>query len=93
MKKVLVGSLLLVSAMMASPAFADDDNHSCSKDMASWQSEDALKEKLVGQGWEVRQIKKEDGCYEVYGITDKGDRVEAYFDPATLMPVSTKSKD
>jgi|TARA_R110000772_G_scaffold199671_1_gene310311 hypothetical protein len=93
MKKVLFGSLLIVAAAMSSPVLADDDQHSCSADRASWQSQDALKEKLIGQGWEVRQIKDEDGCYEVYGITEKGERMEAYFDPATLMPVHSKRED
>jgi hypothetical protein len=93
MKKVLIGSLFVACALMTSPVLADDDNMRCSKDMASWQSQDALRDKLIAEGWEVRQIKNEDGCYEVYGINNNGARVEAYFDPATLMPVHSKSED
>ena len=93
MKKVLVGSLLLVVALMSSSAQADADERRCSSEGATWQSEAVLKEKLTDEGWDVRQIKSEDGCYEVYAITDKGERVEAHFDPATLMLVRTKRED
>jgi hypothetical protein len=36
------------------------------------------------KGWKVRKIKEGGGCYEVYGTTPEGKRVEAYFDPVTL---------
>ena len=52
-----------------------------------WQSQDTLKERLTEQGWEVRRIKVDGGCYEVYALDDKGERVEAYFHPETLEPV------
>ena len=49
---------------------------------------DMLKEK----GWTVRRVKEDGGCYEVYGLDDKGQRVEAYFHPVTLAPVPTKAR-
>ena len=48
-----------------------------------------LEKQLVEQKWQVRRIKVDGGCYEVYGINDKGARVEAYFHPVTLAPVPT----
>ena len=45
-------------------------------------TEDALKAKATGMGFDVRQVKVEDGCYEVYGIKD-GKKVEAIFNPET----------
>lgn len=50
----------------------------------SWTSRDKLEAKLVSQGWTVRKSKVDGGCYEVYGTTPEGDRVEAYFHPVTL---------
>ena len=47
-----------------------------------------LKEKK----WEVRNVKVDGGCYEVYAIDDKGERVEAYFHPVTLEPVKTATE-
>jgi hypothetical protein len=49
-----------------------------------WKSQDALKAQLTKQGWTVRKSKVDGGCYEVYGTTPEGDRVEAYFHPVTL---------
>ncbi len=39
---------------------------------------------LTKQGWTVTKAKPDGGCYEVYGTTPEGDRVEAYFDPVTF---------
>jgi hypothetical protein len=41
---------------------------------------------------EVRRIKIDGGCYEVYALNEKGERVEAYFHPKTLQPVPTKKQ-
>ncbi len=49
-----------------------------------WQSQAALTAKLKKEGWEVRNIKVDGGCYEVYALDAKGERVEAYFHPVTL---------
>ena len=50
----------------------DDDAH----------NRELLRHYLMPIGFEVRQVKVEDGCYEVYGIKD-GKKVEAIFNPAT----------
>ena len=43
-----------------------------------------MTKKLTKEGWTVRKSKVDGGCYEVYGTTPEGDRVEAYFHPVTL---------
>jgi hypothetical protein len=58
----------------------------------TWQSQDKLTAMLKEKGWEVRNVKVDGGCYEVYAIDDKGERVEAYFHPVTLEPVKTASE-
>ena len=55
-----------------------------------WQPQAALEKKLIAEKWQVRRIKVDGGCYEVYGINEKGERVEAYFHPVTFAPVPTK---
>ena len=57
---------------------------------SGWQPTTKLEEQLKAQGWQVRRIKEDGGCYEVYGLDDKGARVEAYFHPVTLAPVPMK---
>ena len=56
----------------------------------TWQSQEKLEKQLTDKGWKVRRIKIDGGCYEVYALNDKGERVEAYFHPQTLEPVPTK---
>jgi hypothetical protein len=40
--------------------------------------------KITADGWKIRRIKVDGGCYEVYGTSPKGQRVEAYFHPVSL---------
>ena len=78
-------ALLVTAAWLLTPqaAFATG-MMSCDTDETKWQSMEALEEKLVADGWEVRKVKIDEGCYEAYGTTPEGDRVEAYFDPITF---------
>ena len=57
-----------------------------------WQSQEKLTAALKEKGWQVRRIKVDGGCYEVYAVNDKGERVEAYFHPRTLAPVPSGAK-
>lgn len=57
-----------------------------------WQPATKLELQLKDRGWTVRRIKEDGGCYEVYGLDDKGQRVEAYFHPVTLAPVPTHKR-
>ena len=59
---------------------------------SGWQPAEKLEKQLTDQGWKVRRIKEDGGCYEVYGLDDKGQRVEAFFHPVTLAPVPTKPR-
>ena len=58
-----------------------------------WQAEEKLSAALKDKGWQVRRIKEDGGCYEVYALDEKGQRVEAYFHPRTLAPVPHGSKN
>ena len=49
-----------------------------------WQPQEKLAAMLKEKGWDIRNIKVDGGCYEVYAIDDKGERAEAYFHPVTL---------
>jgi len=55
-----------------------------SGDRTSWKTPEDLTNKVLNEGWKVRRIKEDGGCYELYGTTPKGERVEAYFHPMTL---------
>ena len=55
-----------------------------SGDKANWKTEAELIKKITAEGWTVRKVKEDGGCYEVYGRDPEDRRVEAYFDPITL---------
>lgn len=76
----LLPAVLLVFAMQANAT----GMMSCDVPEEQWGTMDDLEAKLVGDGWQVRKVKVDEGCYEVYGTTPDGDRVEAYFDPASF---------
>lgn len=57
-----------------------------------WQSKETLERKLTDKGWKIRRVKVDGGCYEVYAVTAKGDKIEAYFHPLTLAQVAEKKE-
>lgn len=59
---------------------------------SGWKDSTVLEKQLTEKGWKVRRIKEDGGCWEVYALDDKGQRVEAYFHPVTLEPVPTTRK-
>jgi len=56
----------------------------------TWQPQEKLEKMLIAKGWQIRRIKEDGGCYEVYAVDEKGERVEAYFHPQTLALVPTR---
>lgn len=76
--------LLSLSVLLSSSAFATGLATCDSGDPSTWKSKDDLKQKLTDEGWQVRLIKEDGGCYEVYAIDQNGNRTEAYFHPVTF---------
>ncbi len=79
MKVALLAALALVAA---SPAFAEG---TCSTaPQSSWQPQSTLETKLKSEGLTVRQIKVENGCYEVYATDGSGNRMNLAYNAETL---------
>jgi hypothetical protein len=94
MKTVLQPALLaLVLAGLCGAAGATGMATCDSGPSSGWQSQAALEKQLKDIKWQVRRIKVDGGCYEVYALNEKGERVEAYFHPVTLQPVPTKPRN
>jgi hypothetical protein len=73
-----------VASFSATPALATGAIKCKAGPQSGWQSQAMLKAKLVKEGWQVRKAKIDGGCYEVYGTTPAGEKVEAYFHPVSL---------
>lgn len=79
MKHLVAASALMV--LVAAPAMAKD---LCNVPKAEWQSKEVLTKKLEGEGWKIKNIKIEDGCYEVYGTDGAGKKQEVFVDPKSF---------
>ncbi|MEM7300161.1 MAG: PepSY domain-containing protein [Pseudomonadota bacterium] len=76
---------LLIAVMATSGTANATGLYSCdSGDRSEWKSKDHLINKVKSEGWSVRRVKEDGGCYELYGTNPEGQRVEAYFHPVTL---------
>lgn len=84
MKKLIISSLLFTT-IGAGAAFAE--GMKCDVPTDQWQPREALQTKLESEGWAIRQIKSEQGCYEVYAVNKEGKRMETLFNPKTFESV------
>ena len=82
--RFLISAAMLAIVALAAPASATGVIKCNAGPESGWKSSDALKAKLTKEGWKIRLVKPDGGCYEVYGTTPKAERVEAYFHPVTL---------
>ncbi len=82
--------VVLASLDSTGSAIADED---CSVPMTDWQPREAVQRMAEKQGWTVRRVKIDDGCYELKGRDASGRAIEATVDPATLAVLSLKYED
>ncbi|VWX60065.1 PepSY domain-containing protein [Sphingorhabdus sp. 109] len=75
---------LIATTGLSSPALATGKMTCEAGPQSGWKTQAELKAELVKKGWTVKKSKVDGGCYEVYGTTPEGDRVEAYFHPVSL---------
>jgi hypothetical protein len=68
--------LTLVAAIAGIGTAAADDL--CRVPQAEWQPTESLQKKLEAEGWTIKSIKIDAGCYEVYGKDSAGNRMETY---------------
>lgn len=81
MKRLLV--LASAAVLLTGPAFAAGATCATSP-KSQWQPQSKLETMLKGEGLTVKQIKVENGCYEVYAVDKAGKRVNAAYNAETL---------
>lgn len=87
MKRIFAPMALGTTLLFSPAAFATGLATCDSGPEEDWKPKSELEDQLKKQGWTVRRVKVDGGCYEVYALDEKGERVEAYFHPLTLDPV------
>lgn len=90
MKKILT-MFAVIATLWTSAAFADDDD--CFVPMAGWKPREALTKLAADEGWTVRRIKIDDGCYEIDGRDAQGREIEVTIHPQTLQVIEFEYED
>lgn len=94
MRNIMALTALSLVIGTAAPALASEEHSACgSAPREQWLSEEAIKAKASELGYQVRRVKIEDNCYEVYAIDPQGGRAEVYFNPATGEVARTERED
>lgn len=89
MNKVLL-IFTLATVALAPKAWAGDD---CAVPMTDWQPRSAVAAVAKAQGWTIRRIRIDDGCYEVIGTDAQGRAIEAKLNPGTLHILEVEFED
>ena len=84
------GLLVLSLGLAALPVWADDD---CDAPLNRWQTREAVRQMAAAQGWQIRRLKIDDGCYEIRGTDAQGRSFKAKIDPETLKVLKMKQDD
>jgi hypothetical protein len=82
----LFSALTVIAIAAAGPALAEGKCATGPK--SKWQPKSALETQLQADGYKVRQIKVEGGCYEVYATDKDGKRANMAYNAETLEKLS-----
>jgi hypothetical protein len=93
MIKTLPIAALVLALAAAAPALAENKDSCGDSPRDQWLTQDAIKAKAEGLGYQVRQVKVENGCYELYAIDKNGAKIERYLNPVTGEPVNVEDAD
>ncbi|MDF2185265.1 PepSY domain-containing protein [Grimontia hollisae] len=90
-----IPSRSLLAAAVLGTAFSATADPTCTQEPESnWMGMDHAKEQVEAMGYKIKVFKKTDtGCYELYGYTSDGKRVEIYFDPTDMKKVKEEIDD
>lgn len=93
MKTTLISAGFAIASLLAVQSANATGMATCkSGPKSGWKTMDALKANLTAKGWNIRRIKEDGGCYEVYAVNEKGQRVESYFHPITFEHILTSTR-
>ncbi|NOZ65746.1 MAG: PepSY domain-containing protein [Alphaproteobacteria bacterium] len=82
----------VVAALLLAPVFSAQAEVECeSGPKSQWMSKESVTKTLKEEGYEIRKVEVEDGCYEVYAMKD-GKKLEIFINPKNGNVVDTKQK-
>jgi hypothetical protein len=82
--RTVISALALLAVVGSVGMASAEEGHKCGNAAEDqWMSKDAVKAKFAVDGTDVRKVKVEDGCYEVYAVTKDGKKTEQVVNPVT----------
>jgi len=85
----LVAPCMIVVASAQASAGGDDCRH---LPRAEWRPMEDAVSAVRAKGYDIREIERDDGCYEVKVTGRSGEKIELHLDPGTLEVVRTKNR-
>jgi len=85
MRNLLVSALLL---NLSGAAFASANCPAHPKE--EWMKESDVKARVEAEGYKIKKFKVDGQCYEIYGYSPEGKKVEIYFDTKTMAVVKAE---
>lgn len=82
--------LACVAVLPVGQALAKDE---CFVPMADWRPREDVAALAAQNGWTVRRIKIDDGCYEIDGTDAQGQRIEVTVHPSSLKILEIEHSD
>ena len=83
-RPLLILTLAPLAMLTATPSHADGAVRCNSGPPQNWKPLAEIRKKAWLEGWTVQKLQVEGDCYEVYGRTESGQAIEAFFHPVTL---------
>ena len=81
--------ILTLTAILLATAVPVLASPKCTAPKEQWRNVEELKTQLTSKGWTIKNVKVDEGCYEVYGKDENGKKVEIYFDPVSFEAVGS----
>jgi hypothetical protein len=73
----------MIASLFSFPALATGHYECEVTDRSVWLTKTQVTQQLNEDGWHVRRMKEDGGCWEVYGTSPEGQRVEVYVHPVS----------
>lgn len=93
MKTMLIATAAIAAAVFAAPVAAQASDDCPAVPADQWISEAAIAEKAAGMGYDVRSVKRDEGCYEVKATDKNGKLFEIEFHPGTGELIELEAED
>ena len=92
MNRTIAALIFALTVGTSASALASEQAHCGTVPKEKWLTSETVKARMAEQGYDVRSIKAERGCFEIKATDKNGARVEIYVNPETGTPLQSDSR-